>query len=210
MNKKFDITIDGVNFKSNEGGLLNLNEVARAFNLKSPSQWRNKDSAYLIANAKLHSLSTRASGGAKVNYWAGDEDTVILYAQYISIEFTLKVIHAFKELRRGNLLAAAKIADTTQLESKAFSAWLEMEDSTIQQTLKMLGIVRPNFFQKKIKQSKQRDSLVERGILKQRNYGKHGTALRMTAKGKGYLMGNLASINTKIEKLYQAEKDMVV
>ena len=128
----------------------------------------------------------------------------------VDFHFEDAVYEAFELLREGELLAAAKIADSTQLESKAFSAWLVMEDSTIQQTLKMLGIVRPNFFQSKIKHGKQRDSLVERGILKQRNYGKHGVALRMTAKGKEYLMDNLGSINTKIEKLYQAEKDMVV
>lgn len=212
--KKFDITIDGVNFKSDKEGMLNLNDIWKAFSLpksKRPSRWDSELSRSLFETRNMGSgEKQRATGNLVDKFIKGDEEAVTGYAMFISVDFYRKVIKAFVELRRGNLLAAVKITDTTQLESKAFNAWLAMEDSTIQQTLKMLGIVRPNFFQSKIKHGKQRDSLVERGILKYRNYGSHGTSLRMTAKGKVYLMENLEGINGKIDALYQAEKGMVV
>jgi hypothetical protein len=210
MSKIFDITIDGVNFGSDNNGFLNLNSIATEFGLPQVSQWRNKEKRALVADAKLQGLSYKGCGGAVVNYWAGDEDATIFYAMYISYEFGLKVVQAFNAMRNGRLLEAAKIADSTQVESKAFSAWLEMEDGTIQQALKMLGINRPNFFQALIKKPSQKTSFLDRGILKQRNYGTHGVALRMTSFGKNYILDNRDTINDTIERLYQESKTPVM
>tara|TARA_R110002153_G_scaffold58217_1_gene159651 strand:+ start:2428 stop:3078 length:651 start_codon:yes stop_codon:yes gene_type:complete len=202
-NKQFDITIDGINFVSDEEGMLNLNEIWRDLHLeekKRPSEWKSK-----LKTKMINSENIRNKAG-RYGFTKATEKATIAYSMFVSDDFYEIVVDSFVELRKGNLLAAAKIADTTQLESKAFNAWLGMEDSTIQQTLRMLGIKRPNFFQKLVKRENHKTSLIERGILKQRNYGSHGVGLRMTSKGKEYLIENRDSINTKVELLYQEQK----
>lgn len=210
MSKQFNVTIDGVNFVSDEGGRLNLNIIHKEFGLptsKIPSRWRNELSRRLLQRSNLASVETVGCGGGRVNYWSGDEKATIAYAMWVSVDFYETVMDAFISLRNGQLLEAAKLADSTQTESKAFSAWLGMEDSTVQQTLKMLYIKRPNHFQKMIKRKHFKESLIDRGIIKERNYGSHGVALRMTSAGKQFLLDNREDINKKVELNYQAENN---
>ncbi len=209
--KQFDIIIDGVNFVSDEDGMLDLNEIWRGCDLataKRPSQWKSSIQRLLKSCGKINTVTlpraveeTRAKSTT-----VGTEEATIAYAMFVSDKFYISVINAFVELRRGNLLEAAKIADSTQLEKKAFAAWMEMDDTAIQHALRMIGIIRPNFFQKIIKVERQRDKLISEDKIKQRNYGKHGFALRMTPTGKQWLLKNKDKINLKIEELYQKEK----
>ena len=215
MSKRFDITIDGKNFTSDSAGFLDLNEIHKSLGLpisKKPKEWKKTTMGVYLSKEGYSTVGSkqRAVGNLKDSFVKGDEIAIVSYAQYVSIEFALNVIKAFVELRQGNLLEAAKIADSTQIESKAFSSWLEMEDGTIQQALKMLGINRPNFFQALIKKPSQKTSFLDRGILKQRNYGTHGVALRMTSFGKSYILDNRDTINNTIERLYQESKTPVM
>lgn len=210
MSKQFNITIDGVNFESDESGFLNLNDIHNSFGLpenKRPSRWRNtfRDSFLETSNLALKEIKHLGAGATK--YYAGDEEAVVGYAMFVSVGFYRTVVSSFVALRNGQLLEAVKLADSTQKESKAFSAWMVMEDSTVQQTLKMLDIKRPNHFQKMIKRKHFKESLIDRGIIKERNYGSHGVALRMTSVGKQFLLDNREDINKKVELNYQAEKN---
>lgn len=205
-NKIFDITIMGVNFKSNEDGMLDLNDIWRGCGLensKRPSQWRNAIKENLNRYGNLHSVN-----GDK-GYTVGDEIGTTAYAMWVSVDFYRNVVEAFVALRQGNIVEAAKIADSTQLESKAFSKWMGYSDTTLQQSLGMLGINRPNLFQSIVKNGKQLDKFLELGVLKYRNYGNKGSHLRVTKVGKQYLLDNKDNINIKIEEIYRANKELM-
>lgn len=210
MSKQFNITINKVNFVSDEDGLLNLNEIARAFKLKSPSQWRNKESAYLIDNAKLHSLSYKASGGAVVKYWAADEDATIFYANYISMEFALSVVQAFRELRNGNTAKALDLAQTTTTDSLQEKVWdrlMTQATTTVQFGLTAMGIEHPNLFMRYVREGQQLDNLIEKGYFIWRNYGaKYGSSLKLTPKGMQWLLTKHEGFNKLVKDKKKQEQ----
>lgn len=204
--KMFDITIIGVNFKSNDDGMLDLNDIWRGcglHNAKRPSQWRGVIKDNLIRYANLHSVN--GDKGSTV----GDEIATTAYAMWVSVDFYRTVVEAFVALRQGNIIEAAKLADTTQLEAKAFSKWMGYADTTLQQTLGMIGINRPNLFQSIAKNGKQLNKFLQLGVLKYRNYGDKGTHLRVTKVGKQYLLDNRDTINTRVEEIYQSNKELM-
>lgn len=201
--KKFDIDIDGKVFVSNEDGFLDLNIIAKEFGLKTPSQWRNKERVYLERNSKLHF----GKGGAKSGgYTLADEDAVLFYAQWISIDFAIKVTTAFRLLRNGEITKAYSLAQETKhtTEVNAFEKWINYSDTPLRDVCGMLGIKRTMLFMKIAKNPNQLKSFIDRGILKIRNYGDKGSAVRVTSVGKHYIKDNIEAINTKLDEIYNA------
>lgn len=212
-NKTFDITIIGVNFKSNEYGMLDLNDIWRGCGLSAPKRpnefFRYSNGKYLLENGNSRLNEISHLGAGKTKYYTSDEKATVAYAMWVSMDFYMMVVESFVALRQGNIVEAAKIADSTQLESKAFSKWMGYADTTLQQSLGMLGINRPNLFQSIAKSGKQLDKFLELGVLKYRNYGDKGSHLRITKVGKQYLLDNKDMINTKIEEIYKANKELM-
>jgi hypothetical protein len=199
--KKFTIVLMDKTFESNEDGFLDLNIIAKEFNLKKPSQWRNKERTYLEGNAKLHFGKGGVESGG---YALADEDAVLFYAQWISIEFAVKVTTAFRMLRNGEIAKAYDIAQSTVNETaeSAFEKWLSYSDTPLRDACGMLGIKRTMLFMSEAKKPNQLKSFIDRGILKHRNYGDKGSAIRVTSVGKHFIKDNIDKINEKLEEIY--------
>jgi hypothetical protein len=132
------IVIEGQTFKPNEGGMWNLNEIAKTLNVREPGQWRNAVQAALIKDANLH-----VSHG---NGTLATEEGAIAYAMWVSTDFYLMVIRAFiamrnsavRELRHKDALLDANMPKATTLDMKARGAGL-----TWTEACRVAGIQQP-------------------------------------------------------------------
>lgn len=132
------IVIEGQTFKPNEAGMWNLNEIAKALNVREPGQWRNAVQAALIKDANLH-----VSHG---NGTLATEEGAIAYAMWVSTDFYLMVIRAFiamrnsavRELRHKDALLDANMPKATTLDMKARGAGL-----TWTEACRVAGIQQP-------------------------------------------------------------------
>ncbi|WLD68711.1 MULTISPECIES: KilA-N domain-containing protein [Pseudomonas] len=132
------IVIEGQTFKPNEDGMWNLNEIAKALNVREPGQWRNAVQAALIKDANLH-----VSHG---NGTLATEEGAIAYAMWVSTDFYLMVIRAFiamrnsavRELRHKDALLDANMPKATTLDLKALGAGL-----TWTEACRVAGIQHP-------------------------------------------------------------------
>ncbi|NJJ59602.1 hypothetical protein [Pseudomonas sp. B14(2022)] len=132
------IVIDGQTFKPNEDGMWDLNEIAKALNVREPGQWRNAVQTALIKDANLH-----VSHG---NGTLATEEGAIAYAMWVSTDFYLMVIRAFiamrnsavRELRHKDALLDANMPKATTLDLKARGAGL-----TWTEACRVAGIQHP-------------------------------------------------------------------
>lgn len=122
LNNRFTIKIMNQVFESDEDGMLNLNEIKNKLKLpesKKPSRWTNNYSKSFLESRNLVLKEIKHLGAGATKYYAGDEEAIIGYAMFVSVEFYREVIKAFVELRRGNLTKAAEIAAETMSEADA-------------------------------------------------------------------------------------------
>jgi len=132
------IVIEGQTFKPNEAGMWNLNEIAKALNVREPGQWRNAVQAALIKDANLH-----VSHG---NGTLATEEGAIAYAMWVSTDFYLMVIRAFiamrnsavRELRQKDAILDANMPKASTLDMKARGAGL-----TWTEACRVAGIQQP-------------------------------------------------------------------
>lgn len=210
----FTIQLMGEIFTSNEEGMLDLNDIWRGCGLenkKRPNQWDNEFKRSFIQTGNILSGSRkRVVDGVTTNlverFILADEQAAIGYAMFVSVGFYREVVEAFVLLRQGDIASAAKIADKTQVESKAFAKWMSYADSTLQQSLGMIGIIRPNTFQAIAKDPQYTGWFISKGYLKYRNYGDKGVSLRVTGKGKQWMLSSKEDINSRVESQYHLRK----
>lgn len=132
------IVIEGQTFKPNGAGMWNLNEIAKALNVREPGQWRNAVQAALIKDANLH-----VSHG---NGTLATEEGAIAYAMWVSTDFYLMVIRAFiamrnsavRELRQKDAILDANMPKASTLDMKARGAGL-----TWTEACRVAGIQQP-------------------------------------------------------------------
>ncbi len=207
MSKKFSIKIKEQVFESNEDGFLNLNDIWKGCELpsnKRPSQWRGKIREDLEHYANLHTARV-VTASNEHNALFGDELASVTYAMFVSISFHREVVTAFVALRNGELAKAYDIAkETNPLAETAFDKWMSYADTPLRDATAMLGVKRVMLFMSEAKKPKQLASFVKRGILKHRNYGDKGTAVRITSQGKAWLRDNIETVNTKLEEIYNS------
>ncbi len=202
---KFSIKIKGEVFESNDEGFLNLNEISKRFEFKAPSQWRGKIRTMLELNANMHSARVKGSS-SEYNALFADESATVAYAMSVSPEFYLKVVEAFVALRNGELVKAYDIAkETNPVAETAFDKWMTYADTPLRDACGMLGIKRTMLFMSEAKKPKQLQSFIERDILKLRNYGDKGSAVRITKVGKAWLRDNIDEVNNKLEDIYNSK-----
>ncbi len=210
MSKKFSIKIKGQVFESDETGMLDLNNIWRGCNLeenKRPSDWRGKVKQSFISSTNLRIVSPpRAIGESRAKTTTvATEKAAVAYAMWVSIEFYEMVLDAFVALRNGELAKAYNIAkETNPLAETAFDKWMSYADTPLRDATAMLGVKRVMLFMSEAKKPKQLASFVKRGILKHRNYGDKGTAVRITSQGKAWLRDNIETVNTKLEEIYNS------
>lgn len=102
----------GVSITSNEGGMFNLNDLHKQAGLsenKRPSQWRSTIRSAMERTANLQSARVKTDKNGHDALF-GTEQGVYAYAMWISPEFYLAVVNAFKELASGNNQKATDIA----------------------------------------------------------------------------------------------------
>ncbi|MBU2877589.1 KilA-N domain-containing protein [Aliiglaciecola lipolytica] len=83
---------------SDDEGMLDLNDIWRAFDLKasqSPSQWRGKTKEHLASTANLQFIRGR---NAKT---LATLEALYAYAMWVDVEFYMVVVEAFAALTRG-------------------------------------------------------------------------------------------------------------
>lgn len=110
LSSKFTIKIMGQVFESDEDGMLDLNDIWRGCNLpenKRPSEWKSSIKQLLTNSDKIRNKAGR------YGYTKSYEEGAIAYAMFVSDEFYLDVITAFKELRKGNIEEAVLLAAGT-------------------------------------------------------------------------------------------------
>jgi len=105
VSNKFSIKLCGKVFESNEEGMLDLNIIANALNLKSPSQWRNTDRRELQKQGML----TPSRGGYKIKgSTLANEIATKAYLNYCKLkddfDETVTIITTRKEDSLFNLL----------------------------------------------------------------------------------------------------------
>lgn len=116
VSNKFSIKLCDKVFESNEEGFLDLNEIWRGCGLeekKRPSEWKSSIKQLLINSEKVQIKSGRSG------YTIACEEAAIAYGMFVSDEFYMEVIKAFKELRQGNIEAALQHAVNTMSEADA-------------------------------------------------------------------------------------------
>jgi len=74
-------------------------------------------------------------------------------------------------------------------------------ETPIRDACGMLDVSHIVLFMQLAKKPKQLESFIERGILKNRNYGKHGSSLRITRLGKAWMKENIEAINSTLEAI---------
>jgi hypothetical protein len=219
--KRFSIRIMGKVFESDEDGLLDLNIIANSFSLKKASQWRNKDSDYFRQNAKLQSGSEiKELGKPPVPFMKADEDAAIGYAMWVSVEFYIEVIKAFRELRNGNFEEAIKIAGSTMSEEDEhlLLKFASMKGLCFTKSCWYANIQHPNKLLNYLKRNKNwkyfsendfgKLSATEEGIDEGIVYNCYGdpdtskVVMRFTQKGRELLRKNNKHFNTQVEKYF--------
>lgn len=220
MSKRFSIKIKGCVFESDAEGMLDLNLIWHGCHLERkdrPSEWRNKDAKYFRHNAKLRSGSEiKELGKPPVPFIKADEDATIGYAMWISTEFYIDVIRAFRELRNGNLEEAILLAAGTMSEEDEYllvkfsamkglcftkSCWY----ANIQHPNKFLNYLRRNTNWKYFDENEfGRLYATKEGIKKGYTYNCYGdwdsskVVMRFTQKGRELLRKNSGHFNKKV------------
>jgi hypothetical protein len=209
MDKKFDIVIGDKVFESDSSGLLNLNDIWKGCELpnnKRPSQWRGKIRDNLQHCENLHSARVSTDNNEHSALF-GDEVASVSYAMFVSVDFYRSVVEAFVALRNGEVAKAYKLAQetTNKVADNAFEKWLSYSDTNLRDACGMLGVKRTMLFMSEAKKPAQLKSFLERGILKNRNYGDKGVAIKITPKGKHWIKDNIKLINSKLDDIYNKE-----
>ena len=102
-----------ITVQANQDGMFNLNEIARGFNLREPSQWRNAQKRVLLETANLQALrnENQRQGEAPVSLY-GTQTGLYAYAAWAdpTQQFFVKVVECFTAITNGDLEAAVEIA----------------------------------------------------------------------------------------------------
>ncbi len=217
----FNIIILGKTFKSNEDGLLNLNDIWRGCKLpesKRTKNWRNEKRDYLSKNGHLVSFKE-----GMINTVYADELATIMYASFVSMEFEILVHKAFIALRNGNIKTAVALANSTQ--DKCNNHFLKVMDSRKgmlwDDACARAGLPNPRITMEYLQQSPS-FTMFDRNRQVNRN---HPTAskyfynvpnpmeglpiLKVTQLGRRYLMDNSEEIIKQVE-LYKVQRKLKV
>lgn len=128
-------------FKPNEDGLWNLNEIWKTLELpkkKRPNQWRDVVSKKLSEAANLQS-GEYFENNLKRNTLLATEEATIAYAMWVSVDFYMMVVKAFLNIR----LQAVNTAKRDESKAKAFNSKLINHGATWTETCKVAGIQHP-------------------------------------------------------------------
>ena len=214
---KFDIKIMGVEFESDEDGMLNLLAISKKLNKTPASQWRTKESRWLRQNAKLRSGSEiKELGKPPVPFLKADEDTTIAYAMWVDIEFYLDVIQSFRDLRRGNIQGALESAANTMSETAADKmmqvVWENLNGMKVvnQRTaLQLAGIEKPIVFMRELrKRTKSYERIIDEQKIVLQTYAPNKWTDRFTQDGFQWLLSSKDSINNWVKGVQHTSKGL--
>ncbi|QXN60138.1 hypothetical protein KUA24_71 [Vibrio phage HNL01] len=218
MSKQFDIKIFGKVFVSDDEGFLNLNDIKNNLGLpesKKPSRWDNNYSRSFTESRNLVLKEIKHLGAGATKYYAGDEEAVIGYAMFVSVELYREVIKAFVDLRNGRLTEAFDRAMGTMSESSEDKirnmVWENLNGMKVvnQRTaLQIAGIKRPIVFMRELRRrEKSFQKLQDERKIVMQTYAQGKWTPRFTHEGFQWLLEKQEDMNDWVEKCKQVEKD---